>query len=158
MSAPSSPGRTWSIILVECELPVLAGAIATGILGYCGRIAPVPGLGSATEAPVSPNLGSQGHFRRQPGPERGRHRNLDRSLFPLSVAPRSASGRTVNVPHSLRGHSARPERCRGERSGGPALMQSFSAGAKNLLFRVQACLARFLEHTHCENAVEWAQL
>ena len=58
MSAAASPGRTWRTITVERELPVLAGAAATCLLDDCGGIARVPGLGRATEAPVSPNLGS----------------------------------------------------------------------------------------------------
>ena len=86
MSASASPGRTWSAIAVERKLPVLAGAAATGVLDDCGRIAPVPGLGSTAEACVSPNLGNQDNLRREPGLECSRDRNLDRSLFPLSVA------------------------------------------------------------------------
>jgi len=90
MSAPAGPGRTWRTIVVERELPVLARAIAAGVLGGCSGLARVPGLGSAAEASVSPNLGDQDDFWRELGPQYSRDRDLGRALVSLSLVPQSA--------------------------------------------------------------------
>ncbi len=85
MSAPSSPGRTWLIVVVERQLPVLAGTVAARIHHAGGGRAGLRRMAGTPAAPVSPDAGNLGH-------PLGEHRHqyisagsLGRALVSLSM-------------------------------------------------------------------------
>ena len=85
MTAPSSPGRTWPVFIVECRLLVLAGAFAAPFFHSGRRGAGLSGVGIPSPSALFAHLGNQDDSRRQPGAELPGNRILDCAMVPLPL-------------------------------------------------------------------------
>ena len=89
MSAPTSPGRTWTFRVAERQLLVLVRTAATGIFVSGAGIARLSNPDREAASAFLANLGNQSDPGREHGSQSGGRRNLDRALVPISVDHRS---------------------------------------------------------------------
>ena len=85
MSAPASPGRTWTVLITERRVPVLASAAAAGIFRTGRWLAGLSGLGGVPTPACHADVGDQDHSVGKPGAERRAYRRLGCDLDSVSL-------------------------------------------------------------------------